>query len=284
MAWIPLTPDLLGDLIKFLGPREPHCAVFTEKLLSNGQIVVPNSKEHRVIVRVGSAGRIDGAILQGRSGLHYPVLSESSCQVDRTGMDLLRKGTRRVYSVMGRTKDVKALETSLSRQPAQAVEYHLMAQDSPPPEIPIPRLPTDLTIVRSRIADARALAGIQQLYEVEEVLLPGSVFDAAASLQHLKAALRSQIVIHGSVAGTPVAKAGTNARGLFFDQIGGVFTDPAIRSRGIGTTLMLRLLCLVAADEKAATLFVRHDNAAALKMYTNLGFRVVDGFRISYYR
>ena len=185
---------------------------------------------------------------------------------------------------MGRTQDVNALEISLQRQSTQAVEYHLMAQDWPPPEIPLPRLPKDFAIVRSDVTDAGRLAGIQRLYEVEEVLLPNSTFDAAASLQHLKTALRTQIIIYGTIAAAPVAKAGTNARGLFFDQIGGVFTDPSVRSRGISTALMQRLLSLVAADKKTATLFVKIDNGPALRMYKNLGFRVVDGFRISYYR
>ncbi len=284
MPWNLLTSDRLGDLIRFLGPREAHCTAFTEKLLNNGRVVVPDGNEHRVVVRISPAGRIDGAILQGKSGLYYPVLSDSSCQVERSAIDVLRKGSRRIYSVMGRTRDVNALEASFQRQPTQAVEYHLMAQDSLPSEIPLPRLPKNFTIVRSDVTDAERLAEIQKHYEVEEVLLPGSAFDAAASLQHLKAALRTQIIIHGKIAAAPVAKAGTNARGLFFDQIGGVFTDPSVRSRGIGTALMQRLLSLVAGDKKTATLFVKMDNDPALRMYKNLGFRVVDGFRISYYR
>ncbi len=284
MAWNPLTTDRLGDLIRFLGPREAHCAAFTAKLLNNGRVIVPDGNEHRVIVRIDPTGRIDAAILQGKSGHYYPVLGDSSCQVERSGISLLRQGTRRIYSVMGRAKDVAALEVAFSKQPTRAVEYHLMAQDSAPPETPLPRLPKDLAIVRAGPTDAGRLSAIQKLYEVEEVLLPGSTFDAAASLQHLKAALHTQIIIQGTIGSATVAKAGTNARGLFFDQIGGVFTVPSVRSRGVGTALMLRLLNLVAGQEKSATLFVKMDNGPALKMYRNLGFRVVDGFRISYYR
>ncbi|MBU8912875.1 MAG: GNAT family N-acetyltransferase [Spirochaetales bacterium] len=284
MAWTPLTSDRLGDLIRFLGPREAHCTAVIEKLLDNGRAIIPDSSDHRVVMRIDPAGRIDGAILQSKSGLYYPVLSDSACRVEQSAIDVLRKGTRRVYSVMGRTKDAGAIEAALPTQPVQAVEYYLMTQDSPPLENPHPRLPEDLTIVRSDVTDGKRLATIQKLYEVEEVLLPGNTFDAAASLQHLKAALRTQIVIHGMLGGVPVAKAATNARGLFFDQIGGVFTDPSIRSRGVGTTLVLRLLSLIAAEKKSATLFVKTHNGPALSMYRNLGFQVVDGFRISYYR
>jgi len=284
MAWTSLTSARLGDLIRFLGPREAHCTAFTEKLLNNGRAVIPDSNERRVLVRVDPAGRIDGAILQSKSGLYYPVLSDSSCQVEQSAVDVLRKGTRRIYSVMGRTKDTNAMEAALPPQPTQAVEYYLMTQDSPPLENPLPRLPKDLTIVRSGVTDDKRLAAIQKLYEVEEVLLPGNTFNAAASLQHLKAALRSQIVIHAMIGELPVAKAATNARGLFFDQIGGVFTEPSIRCRGVGTTLVLRLLSLIAAEKKSATLFVKMDNVQELSMYRNLGFQGVDDFRISYYR
>lgn len=284
MAWTFLTSDRLGDLIQFLGPREAHCTAFTEKLLKNGRATVPDGSKHRVMVRVDQAGTIDGAILQGRSGLYYPVLNEASCQVERSGIDLLRKGVRRIYSVMGRTSDVNALEAAFPRQPTEAVEYYLMAQDSPPAEISLPRLPKGLAIVRSDVTDVDRLAAIQKLYEVEEVLLQGSTFDPESSLRHLKATLARQIICHGAIDGVPVAKAGTNARGLFFDQIGGVFTEPVFRSRGIGTALMLRLLSLIAAEKKTATLFVKMDNGPALRMYGNLGFRALDEFRISYYR
>ena len=89
MAWTSLTSARLGDLIRFLGPREAHCTAFTEKLLNNGRAVIPDGNEHRVLVRVDPAGRIDGAILQSKSGLYYPVLSDSSCQVEQSAVDLL---------------------------------------------------------------------------------------------------------------------------------------------------------------------------------------------------
>jgi len=199
-------------------------------------------------------------------------------------MDLLRRKSRRVYSVIGRQQDVTALELAFGRSPRQAVEYHLMVQDSPPPDIPLSRLPERLEIHRSQPPDAERLSGLQREYEIEEVLLPGNDFDPVGSLRHLRAALKQQVVVHGVVDGRPIAKAGTNARGAFYDQIGGVYTDPRYRSRGVATALMLRLLSLIAGQRKSASLFVKMDNGPALTLYQNLGFRVVDGFRISYYR
>ena len=284
MPWIPLTVEHLGALMKFLGPREMHCAAFTEHLLENDRVTVPDAREYRVLIRVTSSGSVTGAILQSRSGLYYPVLSEAECQVEEEALDPLKRATKRIYSVMGRLADVYALERILPRQPSQALEYHLMAQDEPPPELPLPRLPPDLVIHLSTPDDAELLFPIQKQYELEEVLLPGSNFSPSASLAHLRKVIATQIVLHGTIDGRPIAKAGTNARGLFYDQVGGVFTDPAYRSRGVGTLLMLRLLSHIAGEQKTATLFVKKDNAPAIAMYANLRFRMVDGFRISYYR
>lgn len=283
-GWHPLTGNEIGELMRFLGPREFSCTSFTERLVRNGHATVPDASVHRVIIRIGSSGSIDGAILQSRTGLLYPVLSDTANHVERTAADLIRRGGRRLYSIMGRTRDVVALETTLARAPREAVDYHLMVQDVPPREAPLPRLPERLVIRMSRPEDATALASLQRRYEEEEVLLAGNRFDANASLHHLEQVLRSQIVVHATLDGIPVAKAGTNARGLFYDQIGGVYTDPSVRSRGLATALMLRLLALVAAEKKSASLFVKLRNAPALKLYRNLGFQVLDGFRISYYR
>jgi predicted GNAT family acetyltransferase len=136
----------------------------------------------------------------------------------------------------------------------------------------------------AREDESRHLFDIQKKYEIEEVLLPGNTFNASATIRHLKQTLREQVVLVAELDGVAVAKANTNARGVFYDQIGGVFTEKALRSCGVGTALMLRLCELVAKDHKSATLFVKEENGPAQKMYRNIGFAVESGFRISYYR
>ncbi|MFW6291286.1 MAG: GNAT family N-acetyltransferase [Spirochaetota bacterium] len=225
-----------------------------------------------------------GAILQSQSGLYYPVLDPGSPVVEADAVRRLSRSTRRIYSIMGRSGDVRALEDAFRRPPLQYLEYHLMAQADPPPELPLPRVPRDLRIREACERDARRLFDIQKKYEIEEVLLPGNTFSPTAAMQHLKQTLRDQVVLVAELDGTPVGKANTNARGVFFDQIGGVFTERALRSRGIATALMLRLLERLASESKNASLFVKKDNAPALRMYRNIGFAVEDEFRISYYR
>jgi predicted GNAT family acetyltransferase len=83
--------------------------------------------------------------------------------------------------------------------------------------------------------------------------------------------------------GVPVAKAGTNARGFTTDQIGGVFTRPDLRHRGAARAVMTALLEHVRRDRRQACLFVKKDNAPAIRLYLGLGFDVRGEYRISYY-
>lgn len=284
MAWVRVNDELLEPLMRFLGPLEAGCVSFTEKLVHRRRLELPPGREYTLIARLERGERVTGAIMQSQSGLYYPVLDPVSPVVEADAVRRLSRSTRRIYSIMGRSDDVRALEDAFRRPPLQYLEYHLMAQSDPPPELPLPRVPRELRIREASERDARSLFDIQKKYEIEEVLLPGNTFSPTAAMHHLKQTLRDQVVLVAELDGMPVGKANTNARGVFFDQIGGVFTERALRSRGIATALMLRLLERLASDSKNASLFVKKDNAPALRMYRNIGFAVEDEFRISYYR
>ena len=281
-TWTVLGKRHLPALIHFLAPVEWSCVSFTEKLTEGGRPHVPE-REHRVIIRQRRDGRINGAILQSPGGLYFPVLDPAAPNVEEAAVALLRRASRRLFSLMGVTRDVLALESAFCRAPRQEVEYHLMVQDEAPQERPYPRIPQRTTIRKGSEKDARSLIDLQKKYEIEEVLLDGSRFNEAQAMRHLRNTLRTQIVYLAERDGKLIARAGTNARGLFYDQIGGVFTDKKMRSVGIGSQLMTRLLAHIAEERKCGTLFVKKHNAPALRMYRGLGFGIQESFRISYY-
>ena len=284
MSWVRLNDELLDPLMRFLGPLEAGCVSFTEKLIHDHHLSVPSRRAFSVVVRLERGLSVTGAILQNLSGLYYPVLDPAKPVVEQEAVRRLARSSRQLYSIMGRAQDVTALENALMRPPVQYLEYHLMSQAEAPPEVPLPRLPRDMTIREAAPDEARYLFDIQKKYEIEEVLLPGNTFSPSATMHLLRKTLRDQVVLVAEIERTPVGKANTNARGVFYDQIGGVFTERALRSRGIGTGLMLRLLKRIASEHKNASLFVKKDNAPAQTMYQNIGFAVESEFRISYYR
>lgn len=282
MRWSLVDAARIDPLVRFLGPREAGCVAFTRRLIDRGRVVVPPRRRYRVLVR-SVGGRITGAILQDTSGLYFPVIDPVAPIVEPDAIRLLERGSKRIYSIMGVGDDVLALEAAFGRPVKQAVDYHLMVQSQPALDTSSTRLPRGLEIHTATAADANRLFGIQKKYELEEVLLPGSVFRDDACMHHLVEMLQREVTLYATLDGVAVAKVGTNARGLFFDQIGGVFTEPHLRGRGIATLLMARLLETIAADRKSGTLFVKKENGAALRMYSNLGFRLENEFRISYY-
>jgi uncharacterized protein len=83
--------------------------------------------------------------------------------------------------------------------------------------------------------------------------------------------------------GVIVAKAGTNARGFGVDQIGGVYTLPARRGRGLGYALMVALLAEIGAEGRMPALFVKPGNAPARALYRGLGFRDIGDYRADYF-
>jgi predicted GNAT family acetyltransferase len=282
MSWLILEPRHIDPLLRFLGPREAGCVGFTSQIYDGSRVVLPPRRQGRVLVRE-TDGMITGAILQLSSGLYFPVLDRSYPGADPDGLQKLSRATPRIYSAMGEKEDVEAFEQSLRREPFQCIDYYLMAQTQPPPEPIPPRVSGSLEVFEASSRDLNRLFDIQKKYEIEEVLLPGNTFQASASRRHLDKTLRDQLVLYAELDGTPIAKVGTNARGIFYDQIGGVFTESHLRSRGVSSYLMTLLLQRIRSAHKNATLFVKKDNGPAIKMYSNLGFTNEGDFRISYF-
>ena len=145
--------------------------------------------------------------------------------------------------------------------------------------------PAPMTIVvrRADAADANFLFPIQKLYELEEVVITPSHFDDGQCLRSLRIALKEQIVYVAELSGAAVAKAGTNARGYTVDQIGGVYTVPSERGKGLGKAVVSELLKNVFSEKKEACLFVKKHNRSAIALYERLGFAPVNDYVISYY-
>ena len=128
------------------------------------------------------------------------------------------------------------------------------------------------------------LLPLQIRYELEEVVINRKRYSEQVCRQNLKRALRQQLVLMAEQNGRVVAKAGTNARGFTTDQIGGVFTVENERNSGIAFRVMEELLRRIFSDKHTASLFVKKDNLPALSLYRKLGFRIFDGYQISYFK
>ncbi|MBN2354253.1 MAG: GNAT family N-acetyltransferase [Spirochaetales bacterium] len=132
--------------------------------------------------------------------------------------------------------------------------------------------------------DVTALYDLQRLYEIEEVCLDPGQFNDTACYAHLKDCLRKEVIYPAERNGRAGAKSGTNTCGYRVWQIGGVYTRPEARGRGIGTILIRAVIDHAARNDKATCLFVKKANPAAIALYKKLGYETVDSFRISYFK
>ena len=183
---------------------------------------------------------------------------------------------------MGSSYEVEALERQVSRPLRQRILYDLLVHLGEP-AAPIP--PDEDVIVKTAVpADTEILFPLQRGYELEEVLLEDSIFDNKLCLQNLKSLIKRETVLVAYRGGIPVAKAGTNARGYCFSQVGGVYTLPEYRGKGIGRYLMALLARREWDQGRGLALFVKKTNLPARSLYHRGGFKRMGDFRITYYR
>ena len=256
-AYVPFTARLTGAAPRRPRPR-PTCRILVDE----------SGSEH------------PSSLLVTRSGLLLPALYVDR-PLPRELRPLIYRVCGRLHSVMGVRGDVRRVQELFGRGYA-VVDYLLMTVDAATSRCPA--RPPELRIRRGRPRDARRLFELQRAYELEEVLLDGARFNGDECLRLLRRSLQRELVYFGTIDGHPVAKAGTNARGFAVDQIGGVFTEAKRRGRGYGSSVMEALLRSVFTAGKSASLFVKPDNGAAVRLYERLGFVTRERYRICYYR
>ena len=139
-------------------------------------------------------------------------------------------------------------------------------------------------IVRCGIRDADVLMPLQLAYEAEEVLPPCRTQNPAVTRKNLERILKTEYVVAlQNARGEPAAKANTNAVGIRWAQIGGVYTAPDFRRKGCASLLVETLAEKIVASNRLPVLYARNGNEAAQKAYSALGFTKTGGFTIAYY-
>lgn len=279
MSWRPAAPADGERLAAFLRRDEAACASASARV---------KAAERGCTAYVEEAdGEIRGALVATTTGLVLPVLPRGA--LDRAGLAGLLAGLRvPVHSVMGAAASVAAVEEALPVPPATRVAYRLMSLarerwEGAAAHGSAAAAATGVRVRRSRPLDAALLFPLQRDYELEEVVLDPALFREASCLKMLRQGLRQELMYHAERDGRPLAKAGTNARGYGIDQIGGVYTLPAERGKGMARLVMAALLEEIFAEVPAACLFVKIGNAPAIALYERLGFATLGGFAISYY-
>lgn len=279
MSWRRARSEDGPGLAAFLRRDEASCAGASARIRAAERGCEAHVEEE--------AGVIRGVLVTTGTGLALPVLPDGTA--DRAGLaDALAAGRRPVHSLMGTAASVAAAEAAMPLPPTTRIDYRLMvlpreAWRGAAAHASAAAAAEGVRVRRSGIADATLLFPLQRAYELEEVVVDPGLFSDPACLRMLRQGLREDLVFHASRDGLPLAKAGTNARGWGVDQIGGVFTVPAERGKGLARIVMAALLEAIFAEKPVACLFVKVTNGPAIALYERLAFRTVGGYAISYF-
>ena len=289
MSWNVAKPDQLHDILEFLKQREHTCVAFLSHLLEDGVPTFPTRLKKRIFYlkgsRQGEHGRISGVLLQTTFGFVFPVLDTPEAEQNPRLSELgrrLRKNFFHTRTIMGRERDVRRVEEIIGSPPDTRVTYHIMALTGEPAPRTHPP-PAGYAFRRATLRDLQSLLPLQSAYEKEEVIVDDRDVNPSVVYHNMRQALERHVTYLATRADRPVSKASTNARGLTFDQIGGVYTVPEERNKGIASELMRYLIDDIRAQGKGSTLFVKQHNTAAIAMYERLGFERKNEFAISYY-
>jgi len=275
MSWRQAGRRDLHALLEFLLPEESLFVPFTSRLRSG-------ARGFEVYLEEDHAGAVRAGFLHTSGGVLLPAFSGSGPSPSELAPVL--SGLRpAVHSIMGVGRCVNAVEAGLPLPPTTRVEYFLMTLANGHRHPVLPSRPPGLLVRMADGADADLLFPLQKGYELEEVVISPSHFSEGQCMRSLRLSLREQLVAIAEMSGNPVGKAGTNARGYKVDQVGGVYTVPEERGKGIGAAVVSELLDRVFAEKREACLFVKKYNRSAIALYERLGFVPVTDYVISYY-
>lgn len=133
------------------------------------------------------------------------------------------------------------------------------------------------------LGDLDKLMPIAEAYERSEVLTPIHHYDHDATSIHQEYSLKNHVVYIITHEGRIIARAQSNAKGLNFYQLGGVYVEPAHRGLGLGKLLIQSILADFYSIKKGVCLFVKKNNLSAIRLYSKLGLIKTGDYVVSYF-
>lgn len=291
-----LSPDLFPPCRDFLLAHEYCCVSLMAAFMEFQPAHFPKSQRNSFAVLTAQpekgASVIEGLVYLTPGGTLLHLLDLSVLEGDYIEPLFAWLRNKRIFCILGTATETNFLEALVARDISRAVDYELMTLDREQPQqaAVLPALSTgdhasgtDPYIRRVYPDDAKILLPLQMGYEQEEVLAPGSCPNEKRCYTLFKMALARQYVYAAFYGDIPVAKAGTNACGVYWDQLGGIYTKPELRANGIASALVAHVVHERTENGKSVVLFVKTDNVSAKKAYTKNGFITRYPFRIAYY-
>ena len=170
----------------------------------------------------------------------------------------------------------------LQFEPYYTNTYKLMTLYDQPFDPPEP-LSCDDEIRRCYTQDYDSLFELQKKYIIKEVAPAGKQVSDAECAISLKKILKEQLCFALFSDEEVVAKANTNAIGINWVQIGGVYTHPLYRRNYYAWNLVRAVCQRILKTNRKVCLYVKEKNNPAHILYTHIGFSESGTYEICYF-
>lgn len=283
MAVLVLTPRLLDSFLTFAKIFEYKSISLISRMYQNRKITIPSRTSAKIFCEVTDSipNLVLNVLMITSGGILIPMFSETppSGPVIQEMLKLITDYKKNIFCILGVSKDIKTVNNFLGYSLLSKIEYVLLKEDkSTIFEID----KTFFKIKKAKKRDALQLFPLEKEYLLEEVLIGDSKLNQKAALINLQKTCNTQSVFYALSGKEIIAKVNTNGNGIGYNQIGGVYTKPEYRNKGISTWLMKILLNRIHLSGKKAVLYVKKENKPALALYKKLGFRIIDEYSAFY--
>ena len=279
MAILELTPGLLDPFLKFSKKFEYKSISLISRMYRNKKIAIPHAASAKIFCEVTDSkpDLVLNVMMITSGGILLPMFSETppSSLIINEMLKLITDYKKNIFCILGVSKDIKTVNNFLGYSVLSKIEYVLLKEDkSTIFEID----KTFFKIKKAKKRDALQLYPLEKEYLLEEVLIGASKLNQKAALINLQKTCNTQSVFYALSGKEIIAKVNTNGKGIGYNQIGGVYTKPEYRNKGISTLLMKILLNGIHLSGKKAVLYVKKENKPALALYKKLDFRIIDEY------
>ena len=288
----PLTSQNRNYALDFLIPNEESCVTLISRIVTD---VSQNPFFYYILFEKNSVNnekKIRGVIMISKGGLiqhHFenPQELENSNEFQKQLKKLL--AGKKLYCIMGDKNGSSLLINSIckifdEKLPYENREYLLLKYHPENlPDFLIEEKPHFHEIVKCNPSNLEDLFELQKNYDIVEVLPPGKEFNEVNCKTLLQKNLETQMIYALKIEKKFVAKAGSNAIGKNFIQLGGVFTDEKFRGQGLAQILIKELCKTIRNMNKEPVLFVQVKNESAKRAYRKVGFVYQSDYTICYY-
>ncbi len=294
-----ITKKNIDKVIQALLPLEEKCINLTA-LLSLQKFYFESRQKHKafldsiVIYDKTKKGEILGVVMTSRMGVILHCFNEIiSEEMDAQLKDYFSNSPE-PFSVMGDKENSEIIEKiifkSLNKKALHNDDYKLLTikQNKSKTEknfydIACKNLNTNLSFLIPPLSDIEKILPLELDYQIEEVLTVNKTANEDFFRKLLQKYISKKSLYAIKMYDKYLAKATINAKGFNWMQIGGVYTVPKHRNKGLGAAIIDGLLKDSNTQNKNFALFVKTKNLPARNMYKKLGFEEYCDFRISYF-